>query len=142
MRALTLLLDTVTPFWRTYGKRIGEDAQDFLIIPWYRNEFTGEPKRYAIERLPRRSLRHWVALVLFFAVSVSVTLLQTRAAIMSIAYYHLPWITHDGLRWFVMPFYWIGILIQCCALVFEWSMVMLELGVIAWWIGWSMKINS
>ena len=39
--ALTLLLDTVTPFWRNYGKVIGEDVQDFLIIPWYRNEFTG-----------------------------------------------------------------------------------------------------
>ncbi|KAI0931685.1 hypothetical protein AcW1_000980 [Taiwanofungus camphoratus] len=57
--ALTLLLDTVTPFWRNYGKVIGEDVQDFLIIPWYRNEFTGESKRYPIKRFPRRSFRHW-----------------------------------------------------------------------------------
>ncbi|KAK0481661.1 hypothetical protein IW261DRAFT_1682150 [Armillaria novae-zelandiae] len=42
MDALTFLLDSVTPFWRTYGKTIGDDFKDFLIVPLYRNEFTGE----------------------------------------------------------------------------------------------------
>ena len=48
------------------SKIIGINVQDFLIIPWYRNEFTGELERYPIKALPRRSSRHWVALVLFF----------------------------------------------------------------------------
>ncbi|KAI0778335.1 hypothetical protein BD413DRAFT_601117 [Trametes elegans] len=95
--ALTLLLDTVTPFWRNYGKVIGEDVQDFLIIPWYRNEFTGEPKRYPIERFPRRSFRHWVGLICLSFLSVVVTLLQARAAISLTINFNLPWIKHAGL---------------------------------------------
>ncbi|KAH9950886.1 hypothetical protein B0H21DRAFT_776303 [Amylocystis lapponica] len=77
--ALTFLLDTVTPFWRNYGKVIGEDIQDFLIIPWYRNEFTGEPKRYPIKCFPKRSFRHWVGLLFLSFLSICVTTLQTRA---------------------------------------------------------------
>ncbi|KAH7880899.1 uncharacterized protein C8R40DRAFT_1261516 [Lentinula edodes] len=52
MDALTFILDSVTPFWRSYGKLIGDDVQDFLIVPLYRNEYTGEAKRYPIPRLP------------------------------------------------------------------------------------------
>ncbi|KAG6817747.1 hypothetical protein H0H87_004538 [Tephrocybe sp. NHM501043] len=62
MDTLTFILDTVTPFWRSYGKPIGEDIRDFLIIPLYRNEFTGESKRYPITQMPVRSLRHWLGL--------------------------------------------------------------------------------
>ncbi|KAJ3749301.1 hypothetical protein DFH05DRAFT_1593438, partial [Lentinula detonsa] len=64
MSFLTLLLDTITPFWRTYGKVIGDDIQDFLIIPLYRHEFTGESKRYPIRRVPKRSVRHWIGLMI------------------------------------------------------------------------------
>ena len=63
---LATLLDSVTPLWRNYGKVIGVDAQDFLIIPWHRNEFAWGSERYPIKALPKRSVRHWVALILFF----------------------------------------------------------------------------
>jgi hypothetical protein len=142
MDALTFLLDTVTPFWRTYGKTIGEDVQDFLIIPLYRNEFTGEAKRYPINRFPRRSFRHWLGLLLFFFLSATINLLQGRAALSSSAHCRLLWIINSGIRWTIMPFFWIGILIQWCAVITEFCIVLMQLGVLTWWIGWSVKIFS
>jgi len=140
MDALTLLLDTVTPFWRNYGKTIGEDVRDFLIIPLYRNEFTGEPKRYNLTELPRRSLRHWLGLVLFFFLSIGVTFLQGQAAITSSLAYRLQWIPYHGVRWTVLPFFWIGIIIQWIAVFVELLIVLMQIGVVAWWVGWFMNI--
>jgi hypothetical protein len=140
MDTLTFILDTVTPFWRNYGKTIGEDVQDFLVIPLYRNEFTGEAKQYPILRLPKRSYRHWLGLVLFFVIAVGVTVLQSRAAIYFLSYYRLPWNALNGFRWAVMPFFWIAVLIQICAVFIEFCIVFAQLGVVAWWIGWLLKI--
>lgn len=142
MDALTLLLDTVTPFWRTYGKTIGEDVRDFLIIPLYRNEFTGQAKRYRIKQMPRRSLHHWIALIIFFLASITVNILQYRAAVTSVFNARLPMIPYDGLRWTALPFFWIGILIQWLAVLIEFAIVILELGVIAWWTGWLVNLVS
>lgn len=140
MDTLTLLLDTVTPVWRNYGKMIGEDVQDFLIIPLYRNEFTGETKRYPVQRFPKRSFRHWLGLILFFIIAIAVTLLQCRATIFFISYYRLPWNALDGIRWAVMPFFWIAVFIQICAVLIELAIVFAQLGVVAWWFGWLLKI--
>lgn len=138
--ALTLLFDTVTPVWRNYGKVIGEDVQDFLIIPWYRNEFTGEQKRYPIMTLPRRSLRHWFGLFLFSLVSLAITALQIGAAVSSTLNYNLPWIAHTGIRWLCIPFFTIGLFIQWTAVLIEFFIVLAELGVIIWWLGWAVRI--
>jgi len=140
MEALTLLLDQVTPFWRTYGKVIGEDIQDFLIIPLYRNEFTGETKRYPIKHFPRRSLRHWLVLLLFFTFASSIMLLQARAAMTSAYHFRLAWIAHGGARLLALPFFWISILIQWCAVLLELCIVLSQLAVVAWWIGWTIRL--
>lgn len=140
MDALTLLLDTVTPFWRNYGKVIGEDVQDFLIIPWYRNEFTGEPKRYLIERCPRRSFRHWIGLLFLSFCSVSVTVLQIRAAISLTYQFHMPWITHPGLWWTFIPIYIFLLIIQWCAVFIELSILVAQSGIVVWWLGWSVNL--
>jgi len=142
MDALTLLLDTVTPFWRTYGKTIGEDVRDFLIIPLYRNEFTGETKPYPIKEIPRRSLHHWLGLLVFFFLSIGINILQVRAAISSSLHYRLHLIPYDGIRWTALPFFWIAILIQWLAVIFELAIVFMQVGVITWWTGWSVKILS
>jgi len=139
---LTFLLDTVTPFWRTYGKTIGEDVRDFLIIPLYRNEFTGESKGYPIKEFPRRPLRHWLGLVVFFFLSIGINILQVRAAISSSLNFRLGLIPYDGIRWTALPFFWIGILIQWLAVIFEFAIVFMQAGVIIWWTGWSVKILS
>ena len=140
MDALTLLLDTVTPFWRTYGKTIGEDIRDFLIIPLYRNEFTGEAKTYPIKEFPRRSLRHWFGLGFFFLLSMAVNVLQVRAAITSTLNCRLQLIPYDGIRWTALPFFWVGIVIQWLAVVFEFAIVFMQLSVMTWWTGWSIKL--
>ena len=140
--ALTLLLDTVTPFWRNYGKVIGEDVQDFLIIPWYRNEFTGEAKRYPIKQFPRRSLRHWAGLLFLSFLSFSVTILQMRAAWSLTVNIYLPWIDHMGLRWIFIPIYVVLLIIQWCAVLVEFCILAAQAGVIIWWIGWFVKLVS
>ncbi|KAI0319760.1 hypothetical protein OF83DRAFT_1169904 [Amylostereum chailletii] len=140
MDALTFLLDTVTPFWRNYGKIIGVDVQDFLIVPWYRNEFTGEAKRYPITSLPRRSLRHWVGLVLFFFITFSVVLLQGRAALTFCSWFPPSFITNLGLQWLSMPAFGIIALIQFCAVLVEASVVIAQLVVVLWWIAWWARI--
>ncbi|TFK94401.1 hypothetical protein K466DRAFT_509605 [Polyporus arcularius HHB13444] len=138
--ALTFLLDTVTPFWRNYGKVIGEDVQDFLIIPWYRNEFTGEPKRYPIKHFPQRSYRHWAGLVFLSACSVVVGWLQFGAAWALTTQINMPWISHTGLRWIAFPIYTILLLIQWCAVILEAAIVVAQCGIIVWWMGWSIKL--
>ena len=140
MDTLTFLLDTVTPFWRNYGKTIGDDVQDFLIIPLYRNEFTGEAKRYPILRPPRRSIRHWLGLMLFFFISVGFTILQGRAAISFVSYYRLPWNALDGLRWAITPFFWIAFIMQIVAMLVEVCIVMTQLGVVVWWLSWLLNL--
>ncbi|EAU92769.2 hypothetical protein CC1G_01814 [Coprinopsis cinerea okayama7 len=140
MDALTLLLDTVTPLWRSYGKTIGEDVRDFLIIPLYRNEFTGEAKRYPIQGLPQRSLRHWLGLIIFFFSSIAVNYLQLQSAVTSMLNYRLQWIPYDGVRWTALPLFWIAIIIQWIAVLIEMVIVLMQLGTIAWWIGWFVKI--
>lgn len=140
MDALTFLLDTVTPFWRTYGKTIGEDVQDFLIVPLYRNEFTGEGKRYPITRIPKRSLRHWLGLIFFFYACVAMTLLQVRAALTSSIHARLLWVPYEGVRWAALPFFWVGIIIQWLAVLTELAIVTSQLGVVVWWVGWSVRV--
>ena len=140
--ALTFLLDTVTPFWRNYGKVIGEDIQDFLIIPLYRNEFTGEPKRYPIERFPRRSLRHWFGLAFLSFLSFSIAILQMRAAWSLTVNINLPWIRHTGLRWIIIPVYAILLLIQWCAVLVEFCILATQAGIIVWWISWLIRLVS
>ena len=140
MDTLTFILDTVAPFWRTYGKTIGQDMQDFLIVPLYRNEFTGESKRYPVQGVPARSFRHWLGLVLFFFSSVSINVLQTRAALSSSAHYALHMIPYESIRWTALPFFWIGIVIQWWAVIVELFVVVLQIGILAWWFGWSIGI--
>lgn len=140
MDTLTFVLDTVTPFWRTYGKTIGEDIRDFLIIPLYRNEFTGEPKRYPVLRMPIRSPRHWLGLTIFFFTSVAVVALQIRAALSSSALYKLPMIPYESIRWTALPFFWLSIFMQWWAVVIEFIVVFVQLGVVFWWAGWSVRI--
>ncbi|KAG2155602.1 hypothetical protein DEU56DRAFT_906787 [Suillus clintonianus] len=140
MDALTFILDNVAPVWRNYGRTIGEDITEFLIIPWYRNEFTGEPKRYDIASFPRRSIRHWFALFFLFLFTLVITYLQMRAAIFCTFMYRHPWIDNSGFRWLIMPCIWIAFIIHWSAVFFEVCIVFLQLKVVGWWLGWSMGL--
>ncbi|THH33128.1 hypothetical protein EUX98_g1073 [Antrodiella citrinella] len=138
--ALTLLLDTATPFWRNYGKVIGEDMQDFLIVPWYRNEFTGETNWYPIKSFPKRSFRHWVGLTFFSVGCVAVLMLQLRAAMSSSCLFSLPWVVESGFRWFFFPFVLVALVLQWSAVLFEFLLLLAQAGILVWWLGWSIRI--
>lgn len=140
MDFLTFLLDTVTPFWRTYGKTIGDDVMEFLIIPLYRNEFTGESKRYPIKSLPRRSFMHWVSQIMFFSLSATVAIFQISLALSSTAHFRLEVIGHQGLRYVALPLFWILIIIQWVAGLTEIAIVLTQLGVVCWWICWFVRL--
>ncbi|KAL0071727.1 hypothetical protein AAF712_000649 [Marasmius tenuissimus] len=140
MNGLTFVLDSVTPFWRTYGRTIGIDVQDFLIIPLYRNEFTGEAKRYPITRLPKRSFRHWVALVLFFCGWIGLTGVQAYLGLASLSRYRLHSIESDGLRWMALPIFWGTIIAQWILVFVSLSIVLLQAATVCWWLGWSVRL--
>ncbi|KAJ3817964.1 hypothetical protein F5880DRAFT_1687558, partial [Lentinula raphanica] len=142
MSFLTFLLDTITPFWRTYGKVIGDDVQDFLIVPIYRHEFTGEPKRYLLTRIPKRSLRHWVGLGMVFMCTLGTVVVQGRIALGSVRGGN--WRLQGWGKWvrwgMVMPFWWMIILGQWGAVIGELVMVLMQVGMMLWWIGWSIGV--
>jgi len=140
MDALTFILDNVTPFWRQYGKTIGEDIRDFLIIPLYRNEFTGEPKSYPIMFVPRRSLRHWSGLGLLYLSTIALTFLSTRIAITFVTHAGLRYIPYEGIRWTALPFFWIMIVIQWIIVLTAFTILFLEFAVLFWWTGWLIKV--
>ncbi|KAJ7225265.1 hypothetical protein GGX14DRAFT_637960 [Mycena pura] len=140
MDVLTFILDTVAPFWRTHGKTIGDDIQHFLIIPLYRNEFTGEAKRYPISEIPRRSLRHWIGLFLFFLASGAITVFQAQAAVSSVSHLWLLTIPYPYLRRLLLIPFWISIIIQWWAVVAELAIVLTQMAVVMWWAGWYVNI--
>lgn len=140
MDAATFLLDAVIPFWRNYGKIIGVDVQDFLIIPWYRNEFTGETKRYPITQLPQRSLRHWIGLIVFFDLAITMLGLQCRGVWMTLRYYSLSFGASPALWGITVPLYWGVVLSQFVAVVVEAAIVAAQLAVILWWLGWWARV--
>ncbi|KAJ6503323.1 hypothetical protein C8R47DRAFT_1174908 [Mycena vitilis] len=142
MDVMTFLLDTVAPFWRTYGKRVGTDVQDFLIIPLYRNEFTGEPKRYSIDTFPRRSFRHWIGLIVFSLCTAALTVFQTQAAVFSVQNFWLSGIPYPNIRRLIIVPFWVSILIQWWAVVAELSIVLTQMAVVVWWAGWYVNLFS
>ena len=127
MDALTLLLDSVTPFWRSYGKTIGVDIQDFLIIPWYRNEFTGQPKRYLITSLPKRSFRHWLGLLVFAVGCHAFLFLYGQ---------------NPGVTIILLPCMIAACLVMWVAVLCEFSVIVAQIGIVLWWLGWSVGIFS
>ncbi|KAF9269977.1 hypothetical protein L218DRAFT_913882 [Marasmius fiardii PR-910] len=134
MNSLTFILDIVAPFWRTYGRTIGVDVQDFLIIPLYRNEFTGEAKRYPITHVPKRSVHHWVALGLFFCGCAFATLLQAYFGLSLLAHYRLQHITY--VRWVILPIFWGAILGQWIMVCISTCIILLQVATVCWWLGW------
>lgn len=140
MDAFTLFLDTVAPIWRHYGVRIGEDIRDFLIVPIYRNEFTGEPRRYPVERIPKRSFPHWIMLLMFPATCIACTIFTVQLALRSGKYYSLPGVAHPALWWLFLPFFYIGLLLQWVAVICQVGILGLQVAITVWWLGWLVGI--
>jgi hypothetical protein len=138
----TFMLDAVIPFWRNYGKAIGMDVQDFLIVPLYRNEFTGEAKRYPITRLPRRSLRHWATLTAIFVGTVLAFYHQILGAWGCMKRYHIPLDAAPAFWVVTLPLYWSFVGAQILFAFVEGFSVFLQLLVILWWLAWWARLAT
>jgi hypothetical protein len=143
MEALTLLLDSITPLWRNHGKTIGIDIQDFLIIPWYRNEFTGQPRRYPITSFPRRSFRHWLGLLLFAIGCHAFLYLQVSCAVYATSSgFMFLYGQNPGVGIVLLPCMIALCLVMWVAVICELSIIVAQVGVVLWWLGWWVGIFS
>jgi hypothetical protein len=142
MDAITLFLDSFTPIWRRYGKKIGNDAVDFLLIPWYRNEWTGEPRRYPIAHFPRRSFQHWLVLLLIIAVDVGLVGGVGRLAMRTVRVFDMPAAAHPFLLLLLLPGYCGVVTVLWTVVVFGFIILAFIAAAIIWWLGWSIRLFS
>ena len=49
---------------KAFGRPVWDELHDFLVIPLYRNGFSGEDHWYPVT-FPRRSFAHWLRLIVF-----------------------------------------------------------------------------
>ncbi|THH09613.1 hypothetical protein EW145_g1894 [Phellinidium pouzarii] len=61
--SLSFVLTSVAPLMKTFGRPIWDELHDFLVIPIYRNGFSGEDKWYPVS-FPKRSFPHLLRLSL------------------------------------------------------------------------------
>ncbi|KAL5519275.1 hypothetical protein ACEPAH_958 [Sanghuangporus vaninii] len=64
--SLSFLLASVAPVMKTFGRPVWDELHDFLVIPLYRNGFSGEEHWYPVS-FPRRSFMQWLRLLLVAA---------------------------------------------------------------------------
>ena len=136
---LSLVLRAMAPFMKTFGRPIWDDVHDFFIIPYYRNDFSGEDKRYIIH-FPKRSLSHWFKLFIFVSctpfVLVSalhvIKLLLPIRHIISIPYF-VPWMLMFSFFYFL--------LFALLTLVVASSIIVVSISfIVMWWTGWALGI--
>lgn len=64
--SLSFFLASVAPIMKTFGRPVWDELHDFLIIPLYRNGFSGEEHWYPVS-FPRRGFVQWLRLLLVSA---------------------------------------------------------------------------
>jgi len=73
---------------------------------------------------------------------VALTVFQTQAALSSMWNFWLTGITYTYVRRFLLVPFWISIIIQWWAVVAELSIVLTQMAVVVWWVGWYVNIFS
>lgn len=61
---ISFVLTSLAPIMKTFGRPIWNELHDFLVIPIYRNNFSGEEHWYPVS-FPRRSSPHWLRIFIF-----------------------------------------------------------------------------
>ena len=136
---LSFALTFVAPFMKTFGRPIWDDLHDFLVIPLYRNDFSGEDHWYPVS-FPRRSFTHWIRLTLLgCAIPAALrsgckllVALLTEGYLLRIPSFIPTALVYVTLSSVVSAY--ISVLIL---LLFSF---LCELAVILWWFGWTMHI--
>lgn len=124
---------------KTFGRPIWDDLHDFLVIPWYRNDFSGEEHWYPV-KFPKRTFRHWLKLTVYVmgaplclknGARLLVNLLTQGYSI------HIPL----AIPWFVIYTLYLLILLSLMsALLGLFVVVLAEIAIVLWWSAWALRI--
>ncbi|EJD03634.1 uncharacterized protein FOMMEDRAFT_166988 [Fomitiporia mediterranea MF3/22] len=137
--SISFLLTSVAPLMKTFGRPVWDEVHDFLVIPLYRNGFSGEDHWYPVT-FPRRSLVHWLRLLFF---STSAPLLLYHGARFFVAL-----LTHGYviripvfIPTFVVYVVFSGLMCAFASLLFGLFVVVLcEMFIVLWWLLWLLRI--
>ena len=136
---LSFILTSLAPLMKTFGRPIWNELHDFLVIPLYRNDFSGEDEWYPVT-FPHRSFSQWLRL-LTIASSIPLCLrsgiyaffcLLTEGYLVRVPAY----IPHILVYLIISSF--------MCAFAFLLFVLLgsmlCELFIIFWWLGWTLRI--
>jgi hypothetical protein len=137
--SLSFALSSFAPLLKTFGRPIWDDLHDFLVIPWYRNDFSGEEEWYPV-KFPKRRITHWIKL---FVLGIGTPLCLRNGAHLLVSLLtqgysiHLPF----GVPQFAIYALYLFILIFLTfALIGVFFTVLAELAIIVWWSAWALRI--
>ena len=137
--AISFVLTSVAPIMKTFGRPIWDELHDFLVIPIYRNDFSGEDHWYPVT-FPRRSCFHWSRLIVFSAVAPYVLMHGIRlfASLLTEGYLlRIP----DFIPWFLIYSAFSTIMFAYAVALFILLVTVLcEFAIILWWSAWILCI--
>lgn len=124
---------------KTFGRPIWDDVHDFLVIPWYRNEFSGEDQWYPV-KFPRRSFLHWIFLFCM-AFSAPLGLVSTLQVVTAL----LTEVRLDDIP-YLAPRIFIWTIFSMLMFVFLFTVLILSATVLGevvmsfWWLAWLCRL--
>ena len=132
---LSLVLSFTAPFMKTFGRPIWDDIHDFLVIPLYRNEFSGEEQWYEI-RFPKRSVFHWLQLLFSGSctpIAFIYSLRLIKYLVMDFQLWDMPYLALSVIMYI---FYSIALSSLITTSIALFVTVLGECTSLFWWIAW------
>lgn len=124
---------------KTFGRPIWDELHDFLVIPIYRNDFSGEDHWYPVT-FPRRSFFHWLRLMSFSIIAPLILKSGVHLFISLLTEGYLLRIP-DFIPWFLIYFAFSGIMFAFAVALFVLLVaVFCEFAIILWWSAWILCI--
>lgn len=133
--SLSLLLSFTAPFMKTFGRPIWDDIHDFLVIPLYRNEFSGEDNWYEIH-FPKRSTLHWFQLVLSgicTPIALSYVVRLIKYLVLDFKFWEMP---YPALSVLMYIFYGLALSSLITTTIALFMTVLGECTSLLWWTAW------
>lgn len=132
-------LTLFAPFMKTFGRPIWDDLHDFLVIPLYRNDFSGGDQWYPVS-FPSRSFSHWLRLLVVFVAIPAVLKSGSDAFFELLTGGYLVRVPS------FIPSYVVYAVLSFCISWFASTLFVLlfafvcEVAIIFWWLGWVLCI--
>lgn len=124
---------------KTFGRPVWNELHDFLVIPFYRNSFSGEENWYPVT-FPRRSLMQCLRLLLV-AVSVPFLLLHGTRVFVELLTGGYVLRIPSFIPSFVVYLLFSGIIGSYASFLLSLlAIVLCECFIVLWWTAWLMHI--